>query len=223
MAPRYSDIASSRGSDAVMSSARADRVAQLGPLLGAEHEPQDHVERERLHARRACAARAPAGHVRDLGARELGDRRAPAGRRLAVEGGQQLAAAAQVLGAVGEQDRGRAGERLQHRRARAAVELLRPGGEHAPDRLRVGHEHHRRVRPRDADRERVAVAGAAAAQERRRPGDPLDRLQRGRLARSRRQRHAAHGRRAYTGRRPPKPESGACQCPTVGSSSSQQR
>ena len=138
----------------------------------------------------------PGGQRRDLGGGHRGDRRAPAGERVAVEGGQQLAAAAQVLGAVREQDRGRAGERLEHGRARAAVQHGRVGGEHAPDRLGVGDEHHRRVRPRDADGERVAVAGAAAAQERRRPGDPLDRLQRGGLAGTGRQRHAAHDRRA---------------------------
>ena len=200
----------------------ADRGAQLRPLDRAEHDAQDHVERERLHPRqRAQLAGRPA---RDLGARHRRDGLAPAGERLAVEGGQQLAPPAQVLGAVREQDRRRAGERLQHGRAGAAVQHAVVGGEDPPDLGRVGDQHHRRVRPRHADGERVAVARAAAAQERGRPRDPLDRLQRGRLAGSGRQRHAAHCRPpVYSGWRPPKPDSGACQCPTSGSSSSQQR
>jgi hypothetical protein len=108
-----------------------------------------------------------------------------------VEGGQELAAPAQVLRAVREQDRRRAGERLEHRRARAALQLAVARREDPADLAGVGHEHHRRVRPRHADRERVAVAGAAAAQERGRADDPLDRLQRGGLAGSGRQHRAA--------------------------------
>ena len=46
----------------------------------------------------------------------------------------------------------------------------------ALDRLGIGDQHHRRVRPQRAQRERLAVARRAAAQQVGRPHDPLDRL-----------------------------------------------
>ena len=168
----------------------ADRVAQPG-VAGAEDDAQDHLERERLHAlqRPDRPARRPAVELL-LG--ERGDRVAPARERLAVERREHQPPLAQVLGAVQQQDRVRAGERLQHARALAAAEHLGVGGEHALDVRGIGHEHHRSVRPCDLERERLAVASVAAAQQRRRPHDPLGHLDRGRLARPGRQRHGTY-------------------------------
>ena len=62
----------------------ADRCAQLRPLDRAEHDAQDHVERERLHPRQR--AQLAGGPARGLGGRQLRDRGAPARERLPVEG-----------------------------------------------------------------------------------------------------------------------------------------
>ena len=61
------------------------------------------------------------------------------------------------------------------------------GGVHGAHGVGMPDEHERRVVEGEADGERLAVGGRAAAQERRRPHDPLQGLQRGRLARPGRQ------------------------------------
>ena len=132
------------------------------------------------------------------------DRRAVRLHPLAVERRQHQLALAQVLLAAREQDRARAGERLEHGRARAAAQHVRRRGVDALDRLGVGDEHHRRVRPQRAQRERLAVARGAAPQQVGRPRDPLDRLRRRRARRARagawpaicqRRHRPRHGRR----------------------------
>ena len=222
---RTSDIATSARERGGHVERAADRVAQRGVLAGAEHDAQDHVERQRLHARHACAVGAPGRQPSSSACASSAIVSAPARERVAVE--RRAAAAGAGAGARGRAARGSS---VGPANGSSTVELEPPcsvpiRGEDAPDRLRVGHEHHRRVRPRDADRERLAVARLAAAQQRGRAGDPLDRLQRERLARSGRQRHAAHCRASASraGWRPPKPDSTACQWPTAGSSSSQHR
>ena len=144
------DIATSRGSDAVMSSARRIAARSSGARR-AEHHAQDHVERQRLHPRQRRAASPPASG-RDLGARLAAIAPASPASASPWNGGQQLAALAQVLGPVVSRIE------VGPANGSSTVELARRGGprvggEDPPDRLGVGHEHHRAVRPR-ADRER---------------------------------------------------------------------
>ena len=121
---RTSDIATSRGSDCVMPSARRIAVRSAGLGRSPNTTRRITVEGQVLHPRMGAQrhARLPA---RDLVARERGDRLPPARERVAVERRQQQPALAQVLGAGEHEDRARAGERLQHRRARAALEHVR--------------------------------------------------------------------------------------------------
>ena len=168
----------------------ADRVAQPR-VAAAEHDAQDDLERDRLHPleRLQRPARLPArqlvlGHARH--------RRPPARERLAVEGRQHQPPLLQVLLAVEHEDRARAREGLQERRAGAGAQLIRRRGVDAFDLLRVGGEDERLVRPREPHRERLAVARLGAAHQRRRPRDPLVGLERGGRRRPGRQLHGTH-------------------------------
>ena len=159
----------------------ADRVAQPR-VAAAEHDAQDDLERHRLHPleRPDRLAGCPRGELRLRHARH---RLAPALELLAVERRQHQLALLQVLLAVEHEDRARAGERLQERRARPGAQLVRGRRVDALDLGRVGREDHRGVRPREPQRERLAVARLRAAHQRGRPGDPLVGLERGRRRR----------------------------------------
>ncbi len=169
---------------------RADALAQ-GRIGSAEHDPQDDVEGEGLEAgqRAERPAGRPAGELR-VG--ERGDRRPVRFHALAVERRQHELALAHVGRTVEQEDRARAGERLDDGRARAALQLLGRRGVDAPDRVGVREHDHRGVGPQRAQRERLAVARRAAPQQVGRPRDPLDRLERGWCVRSRWQRRR-HG------------------------------
>ncbi len=165
------------------------RAADVGgqPLVaGAEHGPQDHVERELLHEPQR-GDRALARPAREVLEGDLARDGAVAGDPLAGEGGEHEPPDAQVLGAVGEEDRARAGHGAQRPWARAALGDRRIGRVHRAHGLGMPDEDQRRVVEGEADGERLAVGGRAAAQEGRRAHDPLQGLQRGRLARPGRQ------------------------------------
>ena len=86
------------------------------------------------------------------------------------------------------------GHRAQRPGARAALGDRRVGRVDRAHGLGMPDEHQRRVVEGQADGERLAVRGRAAAQEGRRARDPLQGLQRGRLARA--------GRKGGVHRRP---------------------
>ena len=128
------------------------RVADVGgqPLVArAEDGAQDHVERQLLHEAQRCD-RASARPARQVLEGDLARHRPVGGDPIAVEGGEHEPPDAQVLGAVGEEDRARA--RPPGAAARGSRRAGRP----------TGRPRRPRARPRDARR--------APAGRRRRPG-----------------------------------------------------
>ena len=138
--------------------------AQALLLADAEDGPQDHLERDRLHAgpqRERLTDRPPL----DLAGRDLRDQVAVALHRLAVEGRQQQLALAHVVLAVERQQRELAEHRLERPRVRGArVERRRVSGEDLLHERRIGEvDHPPEAGEREA--EHVAVAPAVALQE----------------------------------------------------------
>ena len=179
----------------------------------AEHRPQDHLERDRLHPRvqRERLARRPAV---DLARDDLAHRRLVRAHARAVKRRQHQLAPREVLAPLEQQQRARPHDRLQ--RDRAAGRERVPGDRvERADRLGVGEHHHRRLEAEEADAERVAEAPPARLQERDRPQQPAQGLHERRLGRPWRQRaHRAYCRtdgrdrtapirRAAPRRRPP--------------------
>ena len=135
----------SQVSTLVVSASRGMRVAQEVHALvvaHAEHRAQDHLERDRLHARaqRELAADRPAVHLaRGLLRHHLG----VAADALAVEGGQQQLALAHVAALVEREQRVLAERVAQGQGVRLArVEGRGVAGEHPLDLGRVGHVDH---------------------------------------------------------------------------------
>ena len=144
-------------------------------ILDTEHGAQDHLERDRLHARpdRERLAGRPA---RDLALGDLPHQLAVALHPLAVEGRQQQLALAQMRRPVEQQHRFAAHHRPQDHVGLARAQVLRVAGEHALDRLGVADQHPLLLRG-DADREAVAVPAMARLQEGRRAHHPAQGLE----------------------------------------------
>ena len=133
-------------------------------VVGARAEDGAHhhlLSRDLLHPRpeRERLARRPGG---DLAAGDLADRLGVVGDRLAVEGGQDDAAPAHVVGFFGEHHRVRAEDRPEQRVGERDADLF-AGGEDGFDVGLVG-EHHPVAPVADAQGEGVAVALPAALQ-----------------------------------------------------------
>ena len=108
----------------------AERVEARVVGARAEDDAHHHLERHRLHPRpqREGLAGGPGG---DLAAGHLADRLGVVGDRLAVEGGQDDAAPAHVVGFFGEHHRARTEQRPEQRVGERDADLV-AGGE---DRL----------------------------------------------------------------------------------------
>ena len=145
--------------EAVSSSTLVSSAAQAlqpRPLGDAEDDAQDHLQGDRLHARvdRELLAQRPGV---DLGVDDLLEDRLVGAHPLAVEGGQHQLAVGEVVGALEQQQRAGAEDRLEDDVAagRQAVLALRVEG---LDRRRVGDHHHRPLEAEEFDAEAVAVA-----------------------------------------------------------------
>ena len=170
-----SAIATSRGSEVVMSSARRIAARTCSSSAPSRRPKTTRIITSSVTAciRGCVAAAAPAPRSRP---RRRRSRRSARGGRACDRRGRAAASGGAGAGARRRRARGSSAAR---RTARGRSSSLRRGpdlgvgGEHAPDVGRVGDQHHRRVGPRHAQRERLAVAGLAAPQERRRPRHPL--------------------------------------------------
>ncbi len=157
---------------------------QARRIAGADHRPQDHLERDLGHLGRHREL-IPDRPPRDIRAGNLDHGVNLPGHRLAVKRRQHQPAAVAVHVIVDHQDRRLAEQPSQHRVCFAGVKDARIAGEHLLDLVRVGHVHHR-ARRRDVQREDVAVAPRACRHELWPPLDHQRRLQPTREPRSRR-------------------------------------
>ena len=147
------------------------RRRSLPPLvvLDPEHRAQDHLERDRLHARWS-GNRSPERPGGDLALGRLGHHRLVGAHPLAVERRQHQLAPAQVLLALEQEQRALPEERRQDDVATRGDRVLAIGAEQALQRRRVGDEDHR-ADPEHPGREGLAVAAPAVLEERDRPGN----------------------------------------------------
>ena len=162
---------------------RAVRAAARGaPVRHPEDRVEDHVERDRLHARmdRERPTDRPRG---ELALGRLAHDRLVRAHPVTAKRRQHHLAARQVLGPLEQQQRPRADERLERH--------LPPGRHVVPalavqraDHVRVRHDHERRLEALEHDAERVAVAPPAVLEEADRPREPARGLQRGGFGRA---------------------------------------
>ncbi len=173
-----------------------DRRSHPGPELGepllvghTEDDPQDHLERQRVHPveRGKLLAVTPAI---DLGGRDLRDHRPVAPQRVTEEGRHQQLAGPVVVVPVLEQQRVLAHDRAEHGVALACVEDRRIGGEDLLGDVRA-REQHQRARAGDQPQgERLAVLAVEVGMELVAEPHQRDRLRQRRPARPRGQRAA---------------------------------
>ena len=140
------------------------------PLGDAEDDAQDHLQRDCLHPRvdRELLADRPGV---DLGVDDLLHDRLIGAHPLAMERRQHQFAVREVVGALQQQKRAGAENRLEDDVAagRQAVPRLRV---QRLDRLRVGDHHHRPLEAEELDAERVSVALPTLMHERQWPERP---------------------------------------------------
>ena len=158
--------------------------AGRGPALDAEHSAHDHVQRDRLHARREREALADRPAV-DLALGDLGDHLHVALHRVAVKRRQQQLALAQVPVPDRREDRVGPEDRAQGRFAGQRGGVARLGLQQRLDVIGVAGDHER-LAPRDQMQlPDVTVAPARPEVECHRTGAEANRLQprRGRIGR----------------------------------------
>ena len=177
-----------RGIERTPPSVLLDGVAQAPGLgvAGAEHDPQDDLERQLAHPLERDDAAVPAG---ELAPRELRHDRTEGAHPVAVKRRRHQPSLAQVGLAVEQQDRMRSGERAQELPALARGRDRWVEAEHFADRVGIGEQDHRLLGPVGPDRDRVAVAAVQPLHERAGARHPADRLPGGGSARTGRQIH----------------------------------
>ena len=143
-------------------------------VADAEDGAQDHLERQRLHARVDREGLAGGPGV-DLAGGELRDDPLVGAHPLAVEGREHQPPPREVLVALEQQDRARPQHGLEGGAAPRGQAVLAPPVERS-DRLGVRHHHHRRLEAEEGDAEGVAVPAPARVHELDRAKQPVEGL-----------------------------------------------
>ena len=163
----------------------AEQPVQARAALGigdAEDGLQDHVERDRLHAR--MDRERLAGRPRaELALGDLAHGRLVLAHPVTAERRQHHLAALDVLVALEQQQRPRAHQRLQ-RDLPARWHVVPALAVEGADRVRMRDDHQRRLEALEHDAERVAVGAPAVLEEADRPRQPARGLHGGGLRRS---------------------------------------
>ena len=151
----------------------AEQVAQAlepRPVGDAEHDPEDHLERDRLHVgmERELPPERPGV---DLGVDDRGHHRLQRPHPLAVEGRQHQLPVREVVGAFEQEQRAGADDRLEEDVATGWKAVIRLAVE-GLDRRRVGDHHHRPLEAEEGEAERVAEVAPAAIEEAEGPDRP---------------------------------------------------
>jgi hypothetical protein len=143
---------------------KSAELVQPPGVADAEHQPQDHLQRDRLHPRAQGEGLAERP-VLDLGGGDARHLVAEGGHRPPVEGGRQELSLTEPLLALQAQHRVGADQRLEELAADVArVADVPVAGEDLPRQLRLRHVHEL-VEAHEADPEDLAVARSAALQE----------------------------------------------------------
>ena len=125
----------------------------------------------------------PDGPALDVARHRVAHDRLVRAHALPVERRKHQPAAREVLAPLEQQQRPRAHDRTQRHRPPGRQPVLADAVERS-DRIRVREHHHRRLEAEEAHAERVAEPAAAGFEERDRPQQPAQRLERGRLGRA---------------------------------------
>ena len=138
---QHAELEPGRGGPVEQLAQQAAQTVAALLVADAEHRAQDHLERDRLHAR-VDRERPPGRPGGQLPLGRLAHDRLVRAHPLAVEGRQHQAAAVEVLTPFEQQHRPRAEQRAQRERAARREPVVTPRVERAHD-LRVRQHHHR--------------------------------------------------------------------------------